>query len=169
MPSLRTGRLRLRLRLRDEQEPARGPPPLSSTPCRGGLDGGGGPRLRRFAMPWSLAFPFPFPSRARWIRRRDTAPLVVYPEATGRYVEALDARRGTLVEEVEEDIAPYRGLSMEERGERLAAVCRSAWAILRARPDFARVAAYRDPPAADFAERWRTLMERRRRTIDGSG
>ncbi|MSP62601.1 MAG: hypothetical protein EXR72_20180 [Myxococcales bacterium] len=31
MPSLRTGRLRLRLRLRDEQEPARGPPPLLST------------------------------------------------------------------------------------------------------------------------------------------
>ncbi|MSP63981.1 MAG: hypothetical protein EXR72_27295 [Myxococcales bacterium] len=30
MPSLRTGRLRLRLR--DEQEPARGPPPLLSTP-----------------------------------------------------------------------------------------------------------------------------------------
>ncbi|MSP62799.1 MAG: hypothetical protein EXR72_21195 [Myxococcales bacterium] len=29
MPSLRTGRLRLRLR--DEQEPARGPPPLLST------------------------------------------------------------------------------------------------------------------------------------------
>ncbi|MSP63495.1 MAG: hypothetical protein EXR72_24755 [Myxococcales bacterium] len=31
MPSLRTGRLRLRLRLRDEQEPVRGPPPLLST------------------------------------------------------------------------------------------------------------------------------------------
>ncbi|MSP60857.1 MAG: hypothetical protein EXR72_11040 [Myxococcales bacterium] len=31
MPSLRTGRLRLRLR--DEQEPARGPPPLLSTPA----------------------------------------------------------------------------------------------------------------------------------------
>ena len=32
LPSLRTGRLRPRLRLRDEQEPARGPPPPSNTP-----------------------------------------------------------------------------------------------------------------------------------------
>ncbi|MSP63429.1 MAG: hypothetical protein EXR72_24415 [Myxococcales bacterium] len=40
MPSLRTGRLRLRRRLRrrlrDEQEPARGPPPLLSTLGEGG-------------------------------------------------------------------------------------------------------------------------------------
>ncbi|MSP62631.1 MAG: hypothetical protein EXR72_20345 [Myxococcales bacterium] len=46
MPSLRTGRLRLRLRLRDEQEPARGPPPLSSTHRPRALDGGGGPTRR---------------------------------------------------------------------------------------------------------------------------
>ena len=93
----------------------------------------------------------------------------MYPEAARRYLEALDARRRTLADEVEDDIAPCRGLSLEERDARLAALCRSAWAILSARPDFARAVEYRDPRPADFPEKWQAPMERRRRErIDGS-
>lgn len=52
-----------------------------------------------------------------------------------RYLEALEGRRRTLRDEVEDDVAMLRGLSLEERGRILESVCRDAMAILRARPD----------------------------------
>lgn len=49
------------------------------------------------------------------------------------FVARLDQRRRSLAEEVEEDVAPARAMSLEERGRVLESVCRDAWAILRAR------------------------------------
>ena len=43
-----------------------------------------------------------------------------------RYLEALEARRRTLRDEVEDDVAMLRGLSLEERGKILESVCRDA-------------------------------------------
>ncbi|MSP62615.1 MAG: tetratricopeptide repeat protein [Myxococcales bacterium] len=68
MPSLRTGRLRLRLR--DEQEPARGPPPLLSTPGRrraGGRSDAGdrsGPTGRGIPLFWPRAEAEPGPENS---------------------------------------------------------------------------------------------------------
>jgi hypothetical protein len=78
----------------------------------------------------------------------------------GRYLAQLDRQRETLAAELEDEIAPLRHLSMAERGRWIASVCRSAWAILRARPDM-RAAIDRDePPAVDFELLWRRLRTR---------
>jgi len=84
---------------------------------------------------------------------------------TRRYVERLDARRRTLADEVEDDVAPVRGLTLRQRGEWIASACRSTWDILRAREDARRVVDHVDAPAPDFAAKWAALMaEYRRRT-----
>ena len=80
---------------------------------------------------------------------------------TRRYVAELDARRRTLLDEVEDDVAPVRGLTLRERGDWLASACRSAWDILRARPDAKRVIEHIDPPAPDFAAKWVAMMAQR--------
>ena len=81
---------------------------------------------------------------------------------TRRYVAQLDARRRTLADEVEDDVAPVRGLTLHERGEWIASACRSTWDILRARADRDRMIDYVDPPAADFAVKWTALMAQQR-------
>jgi len=85
-----------------------------------------------------------------------------------RYVERLDASRRTLADEIEDDVAPVRGLSLQERGVWIASVCRAASAILRARPDAADVIAWREPPAHDLHEHWSALMARQRGTRAGT-
>jgi hypothetical protein len=55
------------------------------------------------------------------------------------FLERLERQRRTLPDEVEDDVAPLRALSLMERGEVLASVCRDTMAILRARPDGASV------------------------------
>jgi hypothetical protein len=86
-----------------------------------------------------------------------------------RYVEALDGRRRTLADEVEDDVAPVRALTMRQRGEWIASVCRSAWDILRSRPDGRRIIEAAEPPAADFPAKWAALMtERRHRMAPGA-
>jgi hypothetical protein len=82
-------------------------------------------------------------------------------ERVRRYVDRLDRQRATLAEELEEEIASVRGLTLEERGEWVASVCRSAWAILRSRRDLTEVVGCPDPPAPDFDAIWRGLMARR--------
>jgi len=84
-------------------------------------------------------------------------------ERTRRWIAALDARRRTLATELEDDVAPVRSLTLEQRGEWVASACRGAWTILRARPDARRAIDVADPPAADFAAKWTALMERHRR------
>ncbi len=84
------------------------------------------------------------------------------------YVARLDERRATLAREVEDDVARVRGLSLEARGDLVARVCRSAWAILRSRADVTAVVARREEPARDFAQKWAVLMNRGRAARTGA-
>jgi hypothetical protein len=85
-----------------------------------------------------------------------------FDERMRRYVAQLDAARRTLADEVEDDVAPVRRLTMRERGEWIASACRSTWDILRSRPDAQQAIAFADAPAPDFAAKWAALMARRR-------
>jgi hypothetical protein len=88
-----------------------------------------------------------------------------------RYIEALREMQRSPLNSIEAEVASSRGLSPEERGKRLVAVCRAAWAVLRSRPDFRQAVAYQDPLPADFATKWSALVARRRaqqRDADGS-
>jgi hypothetical protein len=90
-------------------------------------------------------------------------------EHTRQYILRLDRARATLAEEVEPDVAPVRDLSLEERGQLVARLCASAWAILRSRGDFPRQIEHRDPPAPDYPEKWRAMNARFRATTAASG
>ncbi|MBM4256987.1 MAG: hypothetical protein FJ147_13955 [Deltaproteobacteria bacterium] len=79
-----------------------------------------------------------------------------------RVIEALRRVAQSPRAAIEDDVASMRNLSPQEHGKRLVAVCRAAWAILRSRPDFPQIAAYRDPLPDDFAEKWQRLVTRRR-------
>ena len=46
---------------------------------------------------------------------------------------------------LEQEVAPYRAMSVEERGQLLAAACRASARMLRSRPDRERVLSLRDP------------------------
>lgn len=83
-------------------------------------------------------------------------------EKVRRYVARLDRQRLTLADELADEVAQVQGLSLAERGEWIASVCRSAWAILRSRPDLSEVVGRRDPPAPDYPHIWRTLAARQR-------
>jgi hypothetical protein len=78
------------------------------------------------------------------------------------FLEHLASRRRTLREEVEDDVAPLRGLSLEERAKILESVCRDAMAILRARPDFEQALRHRDPLSEESARTWKQLVDRYR-------
>jgi hypothetical protein len=88
------------------------------------------------------------------------------------YIETLREMQRSPLDSLEAEVASSRGLSPEERGKRLAAVCRAAWAVLRSRPDFHQAVAYQDPLPADFAAKWSALAARQRArqrdTTDGS-
>src|SRR4051794_35054705 len=47
-----------------------------------------------------------------------------------RWVAQLDARRSSLAAEVDDDVVPVRGLTLQERGEWIASACLSEWDIL---------------------------------------
>lgn len=81
---------------------------------------------------------------------------------TANFLKRLDERRGSLREEIEDDIAPLRGLSLEEKGKILESVCRDAMAILRARPDFEQALARQDPRSQDSLDTWLRLVKRYR-------
>jgi len=81
-------------------------------------------------------------------------------ERTRQYIARLDQSRATLAEEVEPDAAPVRHLSLEQRGDLVARLCASAWAILRSREDFPGIVAQRELPAPDYLDKWRTLSAR---------
>ena len=88
--------------------------------------------------------------------------MATVDDRTRRWIAQLDARRPSLAAEVEDDVAPVRGLSLRERGEWVASVCRSTWDILRARADARSVIDHVDAPAPDFAVKWAALVERHR-------
>jgi hypothetical protein len=68
----------------------------------------------------------------------------------------------SLRDEVEEDVAPLRGLSLAERGKIVESVCRDAMAILRARPDFESAIRHQDARSAESLATWLRLVERNR-------
>lgn len=82
-------------------------------------------------------------------------------EKVRRYVARLDRQRATLADELADEVAQVQGLLLAEHGEWIASVCRSAWAILRSRPDLNEVVGRRDPPAPDYHQIWRNLAARR--------
>lgn len=81
-------------------------------------------------------------------------------ERSARFLQHLDAQRRTLKEEVEQDVAPLRGLSLAERGLVVESVCRDAMAILRGRPDFAQALLANDPRSDESERTWRAAVER---------
>lgn len=83
--------------------------------------------------------------------------------STRSYLEHLDSQRRSLRDEVESDVAPLRGLSLEERGKILESVCRDAMAILEARPDFETAVQYRDPRSEESMQTWLRLVAKYRR------
>lgn len=85
-----------------------------------------------------------------------------FPSAQHRSLKMLGIASRSPREDVEADVASTQGLSHKESGERLAAVCRAAWSILRSRPDFTQIVAYSDPLPPDFTAKWEALMARHR-------
>lgn len=63
---------------------------------------------------------------------------------------------------MEDDVAPLRGLSLDERGKILESVCRDAMVILRSRPDFERAVCHRDPLSDESARTWQRLVDQHR-------
>ena len=68
----------------------------------------------------------------------------------------------TLREEVEDDIAPLRGLSLAERGKIVESVCRDAVAILKARPDFETAIQFQDPRSEESLATWLRAVKKHR-------
>lgn len=81
-------------------------------------------------------------------------------DGVARFLSRLDEQRGA---EVENDVGPLRGLSLEERGKIVESVCRDAMAIMRARPDFAEAVRFRDPRSAESEATWLRLVKQFRR------
>lgn len=83
-------------------------------------------------------------------------------DRAANFLKRLDERRRSLREEIEDDVAPLRGLSLDERGKLLESVCRDAMAILRARPDFKSALAHQDARSEESLETWKRLVKRYR-------
>jgi len=84
-------------------------------------------------------------------------------ERSRRYVERLDRlRERPLAQQLEDDIAPFRHLSLEERARVLESVCAAAWKTLSSRPDFETAAKYQVPLSAESSSTWRKLVQQAR-------
>jgi hypothetical protein len=79
-----------------------------------------------------------------------------------RYLEQLEARRRSLRDEVEDDVANLRGLTLELRGKIVESVCRDAMAILEARPDFKQAIQHQDPRSPESMATWLRLVKEHR-------
>lgn len=67
-----------------------------------------------------------------------------------------------MCDEIEDDIAPLRGLTLEERGRILESVCRDAMAILEGRPDFQQALAHQDPRTEESRQMWQRAVSKYR-------
>lgn len=88
--------------------------------------------------------------------------VAVHPR-TREFVKKLNARYPSLADEVEDDIADYRGLSPEQNDAVVTGLARSAMEILRNRPDFRDAMTEVEPPAPDYEALMRRLIARRKR------
>ena len=78
------------------------------------------------------------------------------------FLKRLALQRKTLREEIEDDIAPLRGLTLEQRGQLVESVCRDAMAILRGREDFAQALQAQEPRSEESLQQWVNLVKRHR-------
>lgn len=78
-------------------------------------------------------------------------------ERTARYIARLEKRFRTLRDEVEEDVADYRGLSMDRRAALVADLSRVAY---QQRKWSGQKVPKPDPPAPGFRELWSRLHAR---------
>ena len=74
-------------------------------------------------------------------------------------------RPRTLAEEVEDDVAPLRSLSLRGRARVLESVCRDAVAIVHGRPDGLPAASLQEERSPESLALWRALVVRDR--VDG--
>jgi hypothetical protein len=75
------------------------------------------------------------------------------------YVARLDrARQRPLADQLEDDLAPLRDLTLEERAQVVKAVCSAARRIIDARPDGDRILAYQDPLSPESESLWLRLV-----------
>lgn len=81
---------------------------------------------------------------------------------SAEFLKRLEQRRKTLRQEIEDDIAPLRGLSLEQRGALVESVCRDTAAILRGRPDFAQALQAQEPRSEESLQTWLRLVKRYR-------
>jgi hypothetical protein len=68
----------------------------------------------------------------------------------------------TSVLDLETEVAPYRAMTPEQRGEILARVCRDALELVRSRSDAERVMAFSDPLPESTRAALRRLRARMR-------
>lgn len=80
-------------------------------------------------------------------------------DRAAHFLQHLDQRRSSLREEIEDDIAGLRGLSLEARGKILESVCRDAMAILKGRPDFEQAIARQDTRSPESLATWIRLVK----------
>ena len=67
-------------------------------------------------------------------------------------------RRGSDIEAIRDDVAPYRGTSAAERSEIMSRLCRFAAEQVAARADRARILAFQEPLSARSLALWRRLV-----------
>jgi hypothetical protein len=71
-------------------------------------------------------------------------------------------RRRSDAEAVAEDLAPYRGTTVEERAAIMSRLCRFAAEQVNARPDGGRILAWQDRRSPESERLWLRLVAARR-------
>jgi hypothetical protein len=67
------------------------------------------------------------------------------------------------IEAIRDDVAPYLGMSPEERSATMSALCRLAAEQVAARPDAAKILAFQEPRSPRSEALWRRLVQAARR------
>ena len=78
-------------------------------------------------------------------------------------MRAIEARRADRRRALDEEVAEYRGRSMQWRARVLEQLVAAGWRILQSRDDKARVLALDDDPRPDYYAKLRSRRERARR------
>lgn len=91
-------------------------------------------------------------------------------ERVRRYLDRLDAARARpLAEQLEDDLAPLRGISIEDRARLVKSVCAAARKLIDARADRERILGHQDPLPAESEARWLRLVRQTARSRKAHG